>query len=506
MTTTSVMQKIRDKTISAQQFAEMVKPGDWFTLGSASAESTACGDAVAQRLGPGPGDLRDIELWVYASTFPQTWWREADPEEKYHCIHSFFFFPWNRQSRDTYGVTSAPQWGWALGMWFHHYRFAHPEKEKRGIDWYITAVSPPDSRGYFNLSYGPNNSAIYRETAKKIVLEVREDYPWAEGGAGNLIHVDEVDYIVEVDCEKYRWPQRDESQVQPSPEEQQIAQHCLSIMGDRDCIQLGIGALPSAVVIAMKDAGLKDLGVHTEMLNIGLISLIESGQVTNRFKNIDRGRSVWTFAVPSDWKRYYDFVHHNTELAAYDIDYTNNISTLSRIDNMVGINNFAAIDLYGQLCAGHYAGRPISSTGGMFQFIAFCAISKGGRAIAAATTRSKHGTSRIVPQLPPGSLVDVPAQLVSWVCTEYGIVNLRGMNGYERTEALISIAHPDDREWLREEAFKLHLLPPKFPVSMRVEPGAQRRYPNYWERRDYKIPYASRIWGHDYSQGITSGK
>ena len=139
-------------------------------------------------------------------------------------------------------------------------------------------------------------------------------------------------------------------------------------------------------------------------------------------------------------------------LAVYDINYTNNFDILRRIDNMIAIDNCVAVDLLGQQCSGFYEKRPISSSGGYFQFVTFCAQSKGGRGVASMTARSKHGTSRIVPFLPEGSSVDVPAQLSQYVCTEFGIVNLRGLSGYERASALISIAHPDDREWLEKEA------------------------------------------------------
>ena len=168
------------------------------------------------------------------------------------------------------------------------------------------------------------------------------------------------------------------------------------------------------------------------MLNFGLIKLIESGQVTNAYKSLDRGKSVWTFAFPVDVQWYFDTVNRNQHLAAYDIGYTNNFQVLSRIDNMIAIDNCVAVDLLGQQCAGFYEKRPISSTGGYFQFVSFCAMSKGGRGVASMTSRSKHGTSRIVPFLPEGSSVDVPAQLANYVCTEYGIVNLRGLSGYER--------------------------------------------------------------------------
>jgi acyl-CoA hydrolase len=242
------------------------------------------------------------------------------------------------------------------------------------------------------------------------------------------------------------------------------------------------------------------------MLNYGLIKLIESGQVTNAYKSIDRGKSVWTFAFPVDVQWYFDTVNRNQHLAAYDISHTNNFQILSRIDNMIAINNCVAVDLLGQQCAGFYEKRPISSTGGYFQFMSFCAMSRGGRGVASMTSRSKHQTPRIVPFLPEGCSVDVPAQLANYVCTEYGIVNLRGLCGYERASALISIAHPDDREWLEREARKHGLLAPKFSVPM-CSPGDNdcRRYPTYEDRRSYKLPINSEIWGCDWDP-YQSGK
>jgi acyl-CoA hydrolase len=334
---------------------------------------------------------------------------------------------------------------------------------------------------------------------------VRADYPWAEGGRFNTIHIDDIDYWVEVDCEKYKWPQVNEKDIKARPEEEAIAKHIMTIMRDRDVVQLGIGSLPSACVSAMANAGFKDLGIHTEMLNFGLIKLIESGQVTNAYKNIDRGKSVWTFAFPVDVQWYFETIHRNQNLAVYDIGYTNNLYNLTRIDNMITIDNCVAVDLLGQQCSGFYDKRPISSTGGYFQFVAFCSQSKGGRGVASMTARSRHGTSRIVPFLPEGSSVDVPAQLSNYVCTEYGIVNLRGLSGYERASALISIAHPDDRDWLEREARANGLLPPKFSVSMLPKEGVGRRYPSYDERRNYKIPLGGDIWGYDWDP-YQSGK
>jgi acyl-CoA hydrolase len=495
--TTPIQQKIRDKKKTAKQILDMVKSGDWIQPGTAGGDATECMVELADRLGP---NLKDIEIWLYGNIYPHPYFQKADPKQKYHCMNDYFFFPWNRAARDKNGVSSWAQWGWAMGQYFHHYRFVNADKNKRGIDWWWNAATAPDEHGYFNWSYGTNNCNIYSQTARKIVVEVRSDFPWAEGGRFNTAHIDDIDYWVEVDCEKNKWPQVNEKGIKASAEEAKIAEHILTIMRDRDVVQLGIGGLPSAVASALADAGLKDLGIHTEMLNYGLLKLIESGQVTNRYKTLpgDRGKSVWTLAFPFDTQWYYDSVHRNQSLAVYDIGYTNNLHNLTRLDNMIAINNAVAVDLLGQVCCGFYDKRVISSTGGFLQFIGFCSQSKGGRGVVSLTSRSKHGTSRIVPFFPAGTTVDLAAQLTSHVCTEHGIVNLRGLNGYERTEAIISIAHPDDRASLEKEAREYGLLPPEFPVNMLPKEGGARRYPSYDERRDYKSPFNSELWGYDW--------
>jgi len=492
---TPIQQKLRDKKRTPQQILDMVKSGDWIQPGTCGGDSSACMVELAERIGP---NLKDIEIFNYAQFYPHPEFQVKDPEQEYHCFHEHFFTPMQRKNRDTNGGTSWTHWGWALGMWFSHYRFVNAVKENRGLDWWWNATSPFDKHGVANLSYGTNNANIFSQCAKKIVFEVRSDYPWAEGGRFNTINIDDIDYWVEVDCEKNKWPQLNEQAIKANKNEEEIAKHIMAIMRDRDVIQLGIGSLPSACVIAMADAGFKDLGIHTEFMNAGLMKMIESGQVTNKYKNLDRGKSVYTLVLPFDTQWYYDTIHRNSEMAVYDISYTNNLHNLTRIDNMIAINNCVAVDLLGQQCCGFYEKRPISSTGGYFQFAIFGAQSRGGRAVACMTSRSKHGTSRIVPFLPEGSSVDVPGQFSNYVCTEFGMVNLRGLVGYERTAALISIAHPDDREWLEREAKAHGLLAPKFPVSMMPVEGKTRRYPSYSDRRNYKVPFNSDSWGFDW--------
>ena len=500
---TPIQQKIRDKSITAKRWADMVRSGDWICPGSTGSESTVCEDVLAQRIGEGPGQVKDIEFWTNCHILPLKC-TYIDPEEKYHCIHQYFWFNSQRQQRDTYGTMDFVPYEWAINTWQQYYRFFHKEKDKRRLDWTIIAVSPPEN-GHFNLSYGTCDALIFAKSAKKVILEVREDYPWAEGGANNIIYIDDIDYIVEVDCEKYRRPILPEAE--PGSIEKKVAENILKLMQDGDCIQLGIGELPTAVARGISGAGLKHLGIHTEMFQEGIMSLIEAGCVDNSLKSIDRGKSVWNFAFPTNWRRYYDFIHHNHSLAIYDVNYTNNINVLSKIDNMVAIDNFLAIDLQGQLCSGCYAGRQIAGTGGFFQFLAFCGLSKGGRSIATATSTKKLNdgrvVSRIVPEFPGNTSVDVPATFTPWVATEYGIVNLWGLGSYERTKALISIAHPEFRDELEREARKRNFLPKNFPIPMI---GPERRYPEYKERRDFKSPYTT-IWqGCNYENDVWCGK
>jgi acyl-CoA hydrolase len=314
--------------------------------------------------------------------------------------------------------------------------------------------------------------------------------------------IDDVDYFIEVDTDKYKWPYINEKAFVPSETDKAIANNVLKIMGDGDCLQVGIGNLPTAVCHAIREAGLKHLGVHSEMAGEWIFTLTEAGCIDNSMKNIDRGRCVWAYILPADPKRYYEWLHHNSFFAGYDIFYPNNILTLSENDHQIGINNFMAMDLYGQDCASHYAGRPISGTGGHFQFTVGCALAKGGRGVLVASSRNREGKSRFVPTLPGGCIVDVPAQFVSWVATENGIVNLSGKTEYERAHDIIHIlAHPDDREWLEKEAYKLNLIPKHFKLS------PDRRYPDYWkDLRDYKHPYTSLFHGYDYIGDKLTGR
>ena len=485
---TPVQQKLRDKTITAKQWADMVKSGDWINRGGPGSDTFVTMEALAARLGDGPGDLKNIEIWNQAIMCGNGFCAAADMEGKYHVLHEAFILPTTRglMTKGYKGV-DWKHWGWALGMDAEYARFYRKNRADRAMDWGVQAIAVPQG-SYVNASYGVNNFMITAKSCKKFVCEIRSDYAWCEGGRGMLLPIDEVDYFIEVDVDdpKYQWPYIAEKNIQPDDIQKAIAANCVSIMRDGDCIQVGIGALPTAVVIGMRDHGLKHLGVHSEMIGEYAFTLIEAGFVDNSRKNIDKGRCGWAYIMPVDTPRYYEWVHRNPQFAGYDIGYTNNIVSLSQLDNMVTVNNFAMMDLRGVNAAGNVGGRPISSTGGQLQFTLGAMMARGGRAILAATSRDAKGRSRFVTALDSGSAVTVPDQLVTWICTEYGIVNIMGCTDAEKARKIISIAHPDDRPALEQAAVE------KLGIKLNhwmFTNAPDRRFPTPEALKDHKYGY-----------------
>lgn len=503
---TPTEQKIRDKTITAKQWADMVKSGDWIMCCSGpAADSTACLDALGERLGDGPGQVKEVELTGATAFVVPRIMQKWDPQLKYHMYHAHMFIPMERAWNDkaNLNLDRVTSWGWSFFTGESLARWSRKEKSDCAFDWAIFPSAIPE-QGMINFTYGVGHGFLYSRCAKKIVVEIRDDYAWCEGGRYMTMPVDEVDYFVEVDTSNpfYRFPQMDERAIVPSEAEKRIANNILTVMGDGDCLQVGFGALPTAIVMGIRDAGLKHLGAASESSGEWMFTLMEAGSLDNSRKNIDRGRCTYAYGAPFDLKRCFDFMNHNTFFCGCDTFYTNNFSNISRNDYMIGINNFIAMDLFGQVCSDQYAGRPIGGTGGQFQFTVGCALSKGGRGILVATSRDKNGHSRFVPTFPGGTSVEVPSQWVTWVATENGIVNMAGKTKYERVNDIINIlAHPDDREWLEKESYSLNLVPKTWKLS------PNRRYPDYWkDLRDYKHLYGSELTGHEAQGYRISGK
>ncbi len=307
------------------------------------------------------------------------------------------------------------------------------------LDAALLQLSPPDAHGYCTLGTSVDTALAAAHAAGCVIAEVNEQMPRTLGNT--LVPFSRVDAFVHTDRPL---PAHDPAPI--GPIEDAIAAQLAALVPDGATLQMGIGAIPDAVLRRLGDK--QDLGVHTEMFSDGVMALIEAGVITNRLKNVHRGRTVTSFVSGS--RRLFEFVHDNPFIEFHPCDRTNDTSLIRKNDRVVAINSAIEIDLSGQVCADSIGARIYSGIGGQMDFIRGAALSKGGMPIIALSSTAAKGTvSRIVHELKPGAGVVTTRGHVHWVVTEYGAVNLHGKCLRERGEALISIAHPDYRAELR---------------------------------------------------------
>jgi len=314
----------------------------------------------------------------------------------------------------------------------------------------LIQVSPPDKEGYCSFGADVSISKPATLAAKKVIAELNPQVPRTFGDS--LIHLSQIDQVVEVD-----YPLTEVAMSSGDAVELLIGQHIAALIEDGATLQMGIGGIPAGVLSALKDAGIRDLGIHTEMFSDGVIELVEKGIITNARKTLHPGKMVASFLLGT--QRLYSFVNNNPMVEMYPIDYTNNLSVIAQNEKMVAINSALEIDLTGQVCADSIGPRFFSGVGGQADFIRGTARSKGGKPIIALSSTAKAGTlSRIVPTLKPGAGVTTTRNDVHYVVTEYGIAYLRGKNIRQRVQALIAIAHPQFRAELTYRAKELNYL------------------------------------------------
>ena len=229
---------------------------------------------------------------------------------------------------------------------------------------------------------------------------------------------------------------------------------------DGACLQLGIGAVPSAIGRMIAESDLKDLGVHTEMYVDAFVEIAEAGKITGARKPFDRGRQVYAFAAGS--QKLYDYLNNNPECCCVPVDYANDVARVSQIDNFISINGAVDIDLYGQVSSESSGTRHISGAGGQQDFVLGAYLSKGGKSFICcpATVKDKKSgelKSRIRPTLLEGSVVTATRTNLHWLVTEYGKFNAKGKSTWERAEGIISLAHPQFRDELIAQAEKMHI-------------------------------------------------
>jgi 4-hydroxybutyrate CoA-transferase len=319
------------------------------------------------------------------------------------------------------------------------------ESKRIPLDVAMVSLSPPDEHGNCTLGTSIDAAKTASEHAPVLLAEINEQLPRTHGAT--VVPLSRLTAYVHTNR-----PLHQAEPAEVGPVEQQIGQHIAQLVQDGATLQMGIGAIPDAVLAQLYDK--HDLGVHTEMFSDGLIPLIEAGVVNNRLKKVHRGRTVTSFVSGS--QKLFDFVHDNQLVEFHPCDRTNDTALIRKNPRVCAINAALEIDLTGQVCADSIGHRVYSGIGGQMDFIRGAALSEGGRAIIALPSTAKGGTlSRLVSTLKPGAGVVTTRGHVHYVATEYGVVDLHGLNLRQRAEALISIAHPDFRAELMREVNQL---------------------------------------------------
>jgi 4-hydroxybutyrate CoA-transferase len=341
--------------------------------------------------------------------------------------------------------------------------------EPLAIDIAFIQISPPDSHGYCSLGPSVDVTRAAVDQARFVIALVNPNVPRTHGDS--FVHVSQLDYAVNWDGPLYEVARRE-----PNKTQVQIGQLVAAMIGDGATLQLGIGAIPDAVLQALTDRS--DLGIHTEMFSDGVLDLVERGVITGARKVIDRGKIVASFVVGSS--RLLDFIDDNPVVEMQPVNYTNNTLIIRQFEHMVSVNSAIQVDLTGQVCAESMGTRLYSGVGGQMDFMRGAALSKRGRPIIAlpATAHVLYedepdplhsipgviapidgAITRIVPVLAPGAAVTTSRAHVHYVVTEYGTAALHGRDLAERARNLIAIAAPQFRESLERAAYELHLLP-----------------------------------------------
>jgi acyl-CoA hydrolase/GNAT superfamily N-acetyltransferase len=318
---------------------------------------------------------------------------------------------------------------------------------KIGIDVALIQVTPPDANGDCSLGVSVDITKSAAENAEMVIAQVNHNMPRTHGDS--LINLSEIDYIVEIDEPLYEWrPEREEKMEVLT----KIGKYLSDLVPDGATLQIGYGSTPDAAIKYLVNK--KDLGVHTELLSDGLVSLIESGAVNGSKKTNDNGKVVASFVMGT--QHVYDFVNENDIIEMRPSSYTNDPCIIGRQENMISINSAMQVDLTGQVCADQLGKKFFSGLGGHADFMRGAARSKGGKPIIAIPSTAQDGSvSRIMPTLETGSAVTTTRGDVHYVVTEYGIAELHGKSISQRALALISIAHPKFRPQLLAHAKSL---------------------------------------------------
>lgn len=418
------------KYVTAAEAVQVVQSGDRIYIQAAAAVPTVLSNALTLRA----EELRDVEV-CHLHTEGEARYAAPELAKSFH-VNSFFIGCNVRHTLSAGNGSYTPVFLSELPLLFR--------KNVLPVDVAFIHVSPPDRHGYCSLGVSIEATVAAIENAKVVVAQVNSKMPRTFGDG--ILHIDELDYLVEVDNEIYA-----QEVVSCTPEEDKIGQFIASLIEDRSTLQMGIGAIPNAALSQLTNH--KDLGLHTEMFSDGVIDLIEKDVINCNYKGIFRGRVLATFIMGS--KRLYRFVNDNPFIEMKESSIVNDTARIRKNPKMVAINSAIEVDLTGQVCADSIGSKMYSGVGGQMDFIRGASLSQDGKAIIALPSITKKGESRIVPFLKQGAGVVTTRAHIHYVITEYGIADLYGKTLKQRAEAMVKIAHPMHREQIEKAYYEL---------------------------------------------------
>lgn len=421
------------KKVSAEEAIKAINSGDRIIMGQAAGEAFP----LLKELSHHKDRLTDVEIFHNIAIGRSEYCKEGmESSLKYN---TFFVGPGSRKAVNDQRANFIPSFFFEFPRLFN--------EKIIPVDVAILHISPPDDNGYF--SYGTSADYIKSgaENAKMVIAEVNQQMPYT---FGSTIHISNIDYLVETDRPVYEL-------LPPvlTEREKKIGEHVAELIPDGANLQLGIGAIPDAILNYLTDK--KDLGIHTEMFSDGVIDLFRNGVINSKYNNLNPGKLVTCFLMGT--RKLYDFAHKNACVMVMPVDYTNHILVAGRVNKLISINSAIEVDLYGQVCADTIGYKQHSGVGGQVDFVRAASISEGGKSIIAMPSTAKHDSiSRIVLKLTDGGCVTTSRHDVHYIATEYGVANLKGQTIENRAKRLIAIAHPNFREKLTKEACEAGLI------------------------------------------------
>ena len=418
------------KAVSAEEAVKVIKSGNRVYVQAAAAAPQVLMKAMSER----HEELRNVEV-CHLHVEGEAPYANPELRESFH-VNSFFIGKNVRHTLKAGNGSYTPVFLSELPKLF--------QRNILDVDVALIHVSIPDKHGYCSLGVSIEATLAAIDNADIVIAQVNKQMPRTHGDG--IIHYSEIDLFVEVDE-----PLPEVPPGQISSLEQQIGDHVAGLIEDGSTLQMGIGAIPNAVLTRLHNH--KNLGLHTEMFSDGVIDLILKDVINGNEKAVSPGRALATFLMGS--KRLYDYVDDNPFVEMRESDYVNSVSVIMQNKKMVAINSAIEVDVTGQVCADSIGPNMYSGVGGQMDFIRAASVSKGGKAIIALPSTTRKGVSRIVPTLKLGAGVVTTRAHVHYVVTEYGVANLFGKTIKERVKALVNIAHPDHQEAIDREYFNM---------------------------------------------------